>query len=74
MKPIEKASLPMIARQFHLVFQSDTHEYEQGVDVIRVVCDHVFVMAQDLLLDEVPPRERIPARALSEMRDQPVST
>ena len=47
------------------MYYYDTHEYEEGVDIIRVVRDHVLVVAQDLLLDKVPSSERIPTRALS---------
>ena len=34
-----------------------THEDEKSVDVIRVVRDHVFIVTEDLLLDEVPALE-----------------
>ena len=34
-----------------------THEDEESVDVVRMVRDHVFIMTEDLLLDEVPALE-----------------
>ena len=52
------------------MYHYGTHEYEEGVDIIRVVRDHVFVMTQDLLLDEVPPSERISTRSLSSTSDE----
>ena len=51
-------------RQFRPAYQCSTHKYEEGVYVVRVVRDHVFVMTQDLLLDKVPSSERIPTRSL----------
>ena len=47
------------------MYHYGTHEYEEGVDIIRVVRDHVFVMTQELLLDEVPSCECCPTRSLS---------
>ena len=51
--------------QVRPTYQCSTHKYEEGVYVVRVVRDHVFVMTQDLLLDKVPPSERGTARSLS---------
>ena len=34
-----------------------THEDEESVDVVRVVRDHVFIVAEDLLLNEIPSLE-----------------
>ena len=60
-----RPAYPLNVRQLRSVNDCSTHEYEQSVDIVRVIRDHVFVMTQDLLLNEVPPGERSPTRSLS---------
>ena len=47
-----------------------TYEHEEGIDVVCKVGDHVFIVPQDLLLDEVPAFERDTVRLLAQMHDQ----
>ena len=62
-----RPAYPQNIHQFRSVHDCGTHEDEEGVDVIRVIRNHVLIVAQDLLLDEVPTGERSPTRALSSM-------
>ena len=34
-----------------------THEDKESIDVVRMISDHVFIVTEDLLLDEVPALE-----------------
>lgn len=36
-----------------------THENEEGVDVVRVIGDSVFIMTEDRVLHEVPSLETV---------------
>ena len=39
----------------------DTYKDEQGIDIVCEVRDHVFIVAQNSLLDEVPTFQRFAA-------------
>lgn len=45
-----------------------THKNEERVDIVRVVGDHIFIVAQDPLLNKVPAFES--SAILSRVRDE----
>ena len=42
-----------------MIRQAFTHENEEGVDVVRVIGDSVFIMTEDRVLHEVPSLETV---------------